>query len=140
MTLIRNRTLASRTSGDIIRKIHAFALTCDCEYVWVLYSRNEVEELFESLWNPSETIQPAIDRHHRLVLSSRTNIFYPIILHDNGYPVSSDTTPHLRTPIGDFSTDFLSILRPRTLVHTLCTVKSDKIYSNRFTQRNICQI
>ena len=32
MTLIRNRTLASRTSGDIRRKIHAFALTCDCEY------------------------------------------------------------------------------------------------------------
>lgn len=49
MTLIRNRTLASRTSGDIIRKIHAFALTCDCEYVWILYSHYEVVELFQSL-------------------------------------------------------------------------------------------
>lgn len=48
MTLIRNRTLASRTSGDIIRKIHAFALTCDCEYVWILYSHYDVVELFQS--------------------------------------------------------------------------------------------
>lgn len=57
MTLIRNRTLASRTSGDIIRKIHAFALTCDCEYVWILYPHNEVVELFQSIlpvsWGPS---------------------------------------------------------------------------------------